>query len=183
MANKAEIKKWLKADRGWRTNDQLADEHAAKTRRGRVERSFAQKALYRIFSRNNFDQVYPFEQYVPHGPQYVPDIRGFKQDAPLEAKVFYSAHRLQNVSEHGRNMLDEDAMNECFPNFCNVFLEYPAGVEHRTLAAKVLRQRHHNEERGLQWPSPAERLAVRLEHTKPQQFSWSQWVEYWRNCN
>ena len=175
------MKKWLKDDRGWRTNDQLHDKHRAKSRRGRVERGLAQKALYRIFSLDTFDQRYPFEQYVPHGAQDVPQIRGFKLTAPLEAKVFYSAHRLLHVD--GRKLKDEDAMNACFPGFANVFLEYPLGAEQRTLAAKVLRQRHHAEERGLNWPSAAERLAVRLEHMKPPHLSWPEWVAYWERTN
>ena len=181
MENIVEMKNWLKHDRGWRTNDQLHDEHRAKSRRGRVERAMAQKALYRIFSNGCFDQSYPFEQYVPHGPQDVPQIRGFKLTAPLEAKVFYSAHRLLNVE--GRKLRDEHAMNAVFPNFANVFLEYPAGAQHRTLAAKVLRQRHHAEERGLKWPSAAERMALRLQHMKPPHFCWEGWVRYWENTN
>ena len=97
MDKKAELRKFLMQDKGWRINWQWNAQPSHGSRQARVERASCRQALYRVFSRDYFDQKYPFKAYIPIGHQNVPKIRGFTQAIDLEARVYYSAHRLLHV--------------------------------------------------------------------------------------
>ena len=115
---KHDMKKFLIGDKGWRTHAQAPDNIKSGTRQGRVDRSLAQQALYRIFVERNFGMPYPFESCIPQGRQYVPRIRGFVMTAEAEARVDYYANRIFRADKKDE-ITPNGAVNSIIPTFFN----------------------------------------------------------------
>ena len=172
------IKKFILEDKGWRTNEQYNEKAKANTRMGRTERSNASKAIYRIFTRGpDFDCPYPFEQHIPQGQQNVPPMRGWRLVPSTVARVYYAAYREKYVlgNQRSENLI----MNQILEKFCTPFVHYRE--ENCSLAAKVLRQGAHTRDQAIEWPTHAERLALKYLEKKPENSTFKQWVEYWKN--
>ena len=166
----------VRQQRGWRTNAQLQDDYVNPSRSGRNERAIANKALYRIFTkRDDWDQSFPFEQYVPHGLQNVPPIRGWRLTASPAAKVYFQLYR--EVKVLGNRRHENTIMNDILEDFVNPFVCYPS--KDCSLAEKVLRQAALRREQEILWPTPADRLAKKFIDKWPHHMSWKEWVAFW----
>ena len=88
----AKLKKFLTDTGGLRAEGQKQRFRKGE-RKNRVSRNMVQYAAYRVFSRTDYDQPWPIQQWIPDENDNKEIMRGFKLGPELDCTAFYNEFR------------------------------------------------------------------------------------------